>query len=288
MTARKHYHCRDMKSLPVGGAQGLFLIFTLLVVLCSRGAIAQEPSFDRERYYHAVEYCRQNTWPNPMLLSPDKQILCFSGNIFLNMDLSIAQDLNQDGLFVVRSPGGNEKPAIELSELLRDRHATVVVYDYCFSACAEYFLIASHQTYVLKGALVAWHYPRSGDPNHPFCTSLIEPLDGGPKKLVRGPCNASGDQVAYRGYPAAVQFFKSRTVDARFEAPPDSRYVRKIVSSIYAESRVYRDIAWTIHPRFYPKLFKTKIVYEAYPESQSEVDDMLIRLHWNVRIIYDP
>ena len=60
------------------------------------------------------------------------------------------------------------------------------------------------------------------------------------------------------------------------------------MSGIYEESGVFHDIAWTINPRFYPKLFKAKIVYEAYPESQSEVDDMITRLHLNVRVIYDP
>lgn len=223
-----------------------------------------------------------------MVLSPDKKILCFNGEIGANVDLSLANELEKDGFFVVRSPGGRTKSAMELSDLLRDRHATVIAYDYCFSACAEYFLIASHLTYVLKGTLVAWHYPRSSDPNYPLCTSLYDPLDGGPAKLYRGPCNSFGDLAVYRRFPAEVQFFKKRAVSATFEAPPDSRYVRKIISSMYAESGRYRDVAWTIHPRFYPHLFKTKIVYEAYPESQSDVDEMLARLHWNIRVIYDP
>jgi len=100
--------------------------------------------------------------------------------------------------------------------------------------------------------------------------------------------SSSGDGIGCSTYPAITQFFKERAVSAAFEAPPDSRYVRKIISSIYAESAVFHDVAWTTHPRFYPGLFKTEIVYEAYPESQSEVDDMLARLHWNIRIIYDP
>lgn len=273
----------------------------VLFILSIRQGNAQEPAVDRDRYYSAVEYCRRDAWPtwpspvsawprrpNPMVLSPNKQILCFDGVIAPDIDLPTAKDLEQDGLFVVRSSGGNGKSAIELSNLLRDRHATVIAHDYCFSACAEYFLIASHLAYVLKGTLVAWHYPRSSDPGHPLCTSLLEARDGGPKKLFRAQCNATGDQVAYRGFWLDVQFYKDRAVSSGFESPPDSRYVRKIISSMYAESGRYRDIAWTIHPRFYPYLFKTKIVYEAYPESQSEVDEMLARLHWNIRIIYDP
>jgi hypothetical protein len=43
---------------------------------------------------------------------------------------------------------------------------------------------------------------------------------------------------------------------------------------MYTETGVYRDVMWTLHPRHYPSLFKTKIYYEAYPESQEEVDEM--------------
>jgi hypothetical protein len=279
-------NCQWLVAFP--NAPWLLVLSILTLVSCSSEGHAQEPTFDRDSYYRAVDYCRRSAWPNPMVLSPDKQILCLNGAIAPNMDLSPAKDLEQDGLFVVRSSGGSAKPAMELSDLLRDRRATVIAYDYCFSACASYFLVASHLTYVLKGTLVAWHYPRSGDPRRPLCTSLLEPLDGGPKKLYRAPCNASGDQAVSRGFPADTRFFKDRAVAGVFEDPPDSQYVRKIISGIYAESAVYHDIAWTIHPRFYPKLFKTKIVYEAYPASQIEVDDMLARLHWNIRVIYDP
>jgi hypothetical protein len=226
-----------------------------------------------------------------MNLSPDKRVLCFTGVISRNMDVSLANDLKDDGLFVVRSPGGYVGPAVALSDIIRDRHATVVVYDYCFSACADYFLIASYQTYVLKGTLVAWHNPQSIDPNHPYCSSLAKLRDGEPKKLLRGPCREATfvDRAAYRTHwPGAIQFYKERTVDPRFEAPPDSRYVRRIVTGLYEQTGAYHDIAWTLHPRYYPGLFKTKIFYEAYPESQDEVDDMLARLHLHLKVIYDP
>ena len=64
--------------------------------------------------------------------------------------------------------------------------------------------------------------------------------------------------------------------------------MRRIVTSLFKETGADRDIGWTIHPRYYPRLFKTKIVYEAYPESQDEVDDMLARLHENWKVICDP
>jgi hypothetical protein len=274
-------------------AQWRFISFLALVLIVnSGGACAQEQAFDRERYYRAVEYCRQYAWPGRLNLSPDRQILCFSGAISQkDMDVSLARDLKENGLFVVRSFGGFPSPAITLSNLVRDRHATVVVYDFCFSACAEYFLIASYQTYVLKATLVAWHNPQSSDPNHPYCSSLVTPRDGEPKRLRRGPCEKTAfvDQAATSvHWPAEIQFFKERTVDPLFDSPPDSLYVRKIVTGLYAEMGVDHDIAWTIHPRYYPQWFKTKIFYEAYPESQNEVDKMLAALGLNTKVIYDP
>ena len=260
------------------------VVATLGLVLCSGHSRAQQ-GHDRESYYRAVEYCRSHV-SQPMALSPDKQVLCFDGAIARDMDVSLARSLNEEGLFVVRSSGGNEAPAIVLSDLIRDRRATVVAYDYCLSACAVFFLVASHQTVVVKGTLVAWHYPA----NESLCTSVQVPRDGGPKKLRRGPCrnDSSGKRTYSAETPAQIRFFKERAVNPLFEAPPDSLYVRKIIRNRYAETGVYRDIAWTIHPRYYPTLFKTKIVYEAYPASQGDIDNMVSQLHLDIRVIYDP
>jgi hypothetical protein len=222
-----------------------------------------------------------------MTLSPDKHTLCFDGEITPNMHVSLMSDLEEGGLFVVRSAGGRTDSAIELANLIRDRHAMVVVYDICASACAEFFLTASEQTYVLKGALVAWHNPRSADPAHPLCAFVTPPRDGEPRKLRRGPCPEGHDPVEAHS-PLEAKFFKERAIDPSFESPPDSLYVRKRLTSLYAETAVDRDIGWTLHPRYYPHLFKTKIVYEAYPESQDEIDEMVARLALGIKVIYDP
>jgi hypothetical protein len=218
-----------------------------------------------------------------MNLSPDKQVLCFTGPISQNMDVSLANDLKDDGLFVVRSPGGFAGPAIALSGIIRNRHATVVVYDYCFSACAGFLLVASHQTYVLKSALVAWHHFQSDE----LCTFLTAPRDGEPKKLQRGPCQHGGE-YGYTNSPKLIEFFKERAVNPPISIPPDSLYTRRIVRNLYVETAVFQDIMWTLHPRYYPRLFKTKIIFEAYPESQDEVDSMRASLRLKTKVIYDP
>jgi len=115
--------------------------------------------------------------------APTVRVLCFDGMIARDLDVSRANGLMQDGLFVVRSSGGNAAPAIELSNLVRDRHATVVIYDHCFSACAVFFFVASYQTYVLKCGLVVWHNPVSPYADRPFCNTLNVPFTGSPMML---------------------------------------------------------------------------------------------------------
>jgi hypothetical protein len=112
--------------------QWLFVFLALLLLLHPRAAIAQQESFDRERYYRAVKYCRQSALlglvtirPSTMTLSPDKQILCFDGKIVPNIRVSLMEDLEDGGLFVVRSLGGRTSEAIVLANLIRDRHASL-------------------------------------------------------------------------------------------------------------------------------------------------------------------
>lgn len=267
--------------------------FTFLLsigFLClARVASAQDGAIDRDSYYRAVSYCRTNSllhWA-PMTISPNKHIVCFDAPMTPNLDVSLTKTLDLGGLFVVRSAGGREDKAIELANLIRDRHATVVVYDYCFSACAEFIMTAPDRTYVLKGGLVLWHNPRSSDPNRPYCAFLTTPRGGGPRMLRRGPCWEGHNTVEYSS-PSQAQYFRERAFDPSSVMPPDSIYVRKRVTSLYGETGLDRDILWTLNPRYYPHLFKANIIFEAYPQSQEEVDEAAVRLGFKATIIYDP
>jgi len=262
-----------------------FAFMALLVLLNPDESRAQEQVFDKESYHRVVDYCRGPV-PRPMALSSDQRILCFDGWADDGMDLSLARDLGENGLFVVRSFGGHAATAIALSYLLRDRHATVVVYDYCVSACASYFFIASNQTYVIEGSLAAWRNLASGFAD---CTSLKVPRDQGPKKIQRVPCPDTlvKDIAKHKAVISTVnRFYSERTVNPVFEPPPDSFRVRRALKNLYEETGVYPNVAWTLNPRYH-EAFKTKILYEAYPKSQEDVDAMVARLHLG-RVIYDP
>lgn len=222
----------------------------------------------------------------PMALDLDKRVLCFVGEIRSELDVSIANRLEDGGLFVMRSAGGNPLSAVRLAEALRERHATVVVYDYCLSACASYLLVASTKAFVLKNTLVAWHHPVS-----PYlCPSVEQETGSGARRLVRDTC--SDAPADYRsGYEYSKElvawFFSTRAVAPPFDNPPQSIVVRRALLNRFAASGEYPpNLLWTWNPRYYVNKIKTKITYEAYPQSQDEVDALAGRLQ--VRVIFDP
>lgn len=277
-------------------ASAFFASIAKLAALCavafvSCGASTANASWadvsddEKASLYRAVEICGRMT-KRPMGLDLDKRVLCFDGQIMAGLDVSIAERLEDGGLFVVRSFGGNPTSAINLAEVLRERHATVVVYDYCFSACASFLLVASAKAVVLKRTLVAWHH-RVGP--H-LCPSLEKAKDNGPRRLEKTLCpDAPAKYQRADKYSKELfeWFFSKRAATALFENPPQSIVVRRILQNKFGEKGEYpANLMWTWNPRYYASHLKTKITYEAYPESQDEVDALARWLP--VRVIYDP
>ncbi|WP_441237497.1 hypothetical protein [Bradyrhizobium sp. 930_D9_N1_4] len=278
----------QVKSAVFRSLTGLLLFCTFTLLLFGPSG-AQENLFDKEAFHRAADYCR-SVVVRPIALSDDQAILCLDGRIEKDVDVSLAKKLKEGGLFVVRSAGGDIAFAIALAEELRERRATVVVYDQCLSSCANYLLIASDRAYVLKGSLVAWDY-ESSDPALPSCAKFaMEKTRDGDYRLQRGSCRPlPADEAQWREILLAqTGFYKERMVDPHFEPPPDNRYLRRVVKSLYPDTHAYHHIGWTLHPRYFARLFKTKIVYESYPEGQAEVDEMVARLRLDMRVIYDP
>jgi len=241
---------------------------------------------DKFVYERAVEYCRGSV-TRPIALNDDKSILCFDGWITPNLDVSLVDNLKQNGFFVVRSFGGSVETGIALADRLRDKHAIVIVYDYCNSACASYLFIATDQTVVRKNSIVVWHHIQSGLSD---CFQMRTSGDEGPKSLQRSPCPdvPAEEQVSHwRVKTLSDKFFKERTVPPGFDPPPQSFHVRKVLKRILDATGAYPDVGWMWNPRFYKNVLKTNVSYEAYPESQAEVDEMVARFHFR-RVIYDP
>ena len=277
-------HLKQRQRIAIGRLASLSGLF--LVCLNLRIGYAQEPASDKAAYARAVEYCRGSV-TRPIALSDDKRTLCFDGWITPNQDISLVEGLAENGLFIVRSFGGAIATAIALANLLRDKHAVVVVYDYCNSACAGYLFIASAQTYVVRDTIVAWHPWVSGLPD---CSQMKVSDDGGPKSLEKWPCPdvPLEQQAGYQQVRALHEkFYTERTVDRKFKFPPQSFHVRKVLKNMLDGTGTYPDVAWMWNPRFYKNVLKTKVSYEAYPESQDEVDEIAARFHFR-RMIFDP
>jgi hypothetical protein len=262
-----------------------FAALCTLAFVCWGSEISQAQQPDFGVYARAVEYCRGDV-KRPMALDLDKRILCFDGAILSGSDVSSANALEANGLFVVRSSGGEASAAMALADLIRDRRATVVVYDYCISACASYLLVASDEAFVMKDTLVAWHHTIE-----PLCPSLEVSKDGGPKRLEKSACSDTPPeyQSGYREFKDLNdKFYEARVVDPLFETPPESFTIRKILRSMFEGTGRYPNVTWTWNPRYYASTLKTKITYEAYPNSQAEVDALVSKLRVRHRVLYDP
>ncbi len=161
---------------------------------------------------------------------------------------------------------------MEIANVLQDKNALVVIYDYCLSACAGFIFIASAETFVTRDTIVAWHAPCSG-------TSIKEDTFAEKEKRCATIIPPS-------------EFFNRRAVDRRtrveqFVYSPQSEHTRKMVQIAYDGAEYYGDVFWMWNPRHYNSYFKAKIAYESYPASQSEVDEIAKKLRLP-NIIYDP
>jgi hypothetical protein len=218
----------------------------------------------------ALKYCRN--FAGMVGLNDDHTILCFDSRIIPGQETTSIRDLTDGGMFVIRSSGGAVKTAIEIADVLREKNALVVIYDYCLSACAGFIFIASAETFIARDTIVAWHAPCSSASMKEYtfaekekrCAAMIPPSE----------------------------FFERRAIDRRkgveqFVYSPQSLYTKKMVRIAYDGAVNYRDLFWTWNPRYYKNYFKAKITYESYPASQSEVDKITQRLRLP-NIVYDP
>ena len=234
-------------------------------------------------YADALAYCRGDVLRRAVLRE-DKRVLCFDGLIGDPAESRLVIFLAYGGFFVVRSAGGELRTIVELANILLAKRATVIVNDYCLANYANYLFIASVATFVPKDSLVAWrNVIEAGE-----CAGFSETSDPGAPHFGSGPCasefrdgrrNEDAEQVKYKFYELRVR---------KFQQPPESIAVRGILKRKFEETGKYpEDVFWTLNPRFYSK-YRTKVVFEAYPQSQDEVDAIAARVGPHESIIYDP
>ena len=188
--------------------------------------------------------------------------------------------------------------AARIATMLEDKKATVVAYDYCLSACASFFFIASVRTYVMKDSIVAWHY---GSERRSVCEEFGSDylsIDGTwyPTKQR---CYEYTEGIS-KGFKelrsTLMPFLKRRVVDPNrydfFVAPPQSMHIEGMLESKPRDIVKNREKMWTWNPRYYKSALKTEVYYEKYPAHQDEVDALMRRFFGrdtgSNTVLYDP
>ena len=146
---------------------------------------------------------------------------------------------------------------------------------------------------VRERSIVGWHLADSGLPDCFRMTSSGD--DDAPKILQRSPCAGVQEEplAMYKRVRAlSLGFYQERTLIPGTELKlglyvPQSFHVRRALKNMMDGTGNYPDVFWTWNPRYYPNLLKTKVTYEAYPESQDEVDEIAAEM-FDFRVIYDP
>jgi hypothetical protein len=201
-------------------------------------------------------------------LSEDRSILCFDGAIDSYLDLTPVLRLKNEGTAVVRSVGGSGPMAMTIADVLWEKNATVVVRNYCLSACANALFVASQQTYVLAYTVVAWH----GGPGDCSDKTAVAAL----KRIYRE-CNDYGRS-----------FYTKRGLGRDHMIAPPTKQTRDRFYFAIGETYEKRSVFWMWHPANHRSYFKDRVTYEAYPDSQIAVDAIFMGRHFRtIRVIYD-
>jgi hypothetical protein len=261
-------------------------LILLFVVVAGRPGHSAPAEISPTAIAAARTYC--SSVKHSILLNADRTILCFDGRINHDLDVGIFHNLKDHGVFVIRSPGGYSHVAMAFANILRAKDATVVLYDHCLSACANYVLIASNRTYVTKGTIVAWHHVRNGP------LPLTKCLNENRANLQKKYREYYGDQ--YRPWHAdavckeselLLTFFKDRSIGDGHTLEPQTIYTKKMWTLAVQQRGDKASVFWMWNPKNQHDYFKSRITYEGYP-TEDEVGEFVSRLQYLAPIVYDP
>jgi hypothetical protein len=256
------------------GCIGIIVLFFFLSKHCHselRTIPPDETSSELTKARSAANFC--SSYENTIKLNEDGSILCFDGPIQLGLKMQEIHRLNRHGLFVVRSRGGDFHTATAIADILLEKNATVVIHDYCLSACANYLFVATNKTYVLQDSIVAWHGGASA------CTNYLDIFGG--IRYDAGVCKMLNSREQ--------EFFRKRDLVRFFTSQPPTRYTKEIFEILVSDYNGNKSVFfWMWNPKNHRDFFKKRIIYESYPNSQHEVNEIINRFNLGIHAIYDP
>ena len=204
---------------------------------------------DIDRIEHAVMECSTEIAARPpsRLLIKIRHTVCFVGIFNLGVEDEIIPLLDDGGVLIIKSAGGNGVAAARLGTSLLDKKIDVGVIDYCLSACANWVFLAGRYKYISDGAFVGWHgVPQKPDPR---------------AKLL----DHAGMLTLF--YELSNQVFERAAIDTRLARDPDkgSDEYLQWSAKVKPNSMSY----WTWNPITLRQRFKVGgIVYAWYPSDR--------------------
>jgi hypothetical protein len=191
----------------------------------------------------------------------------------------------------MRSQGGDPATALRLSDILRERRVTVILYDYCLGACADY-VFAANRTFVKRNTIVAWN--GSLDPRFGMVSQGSSCHSTGPRTEPRKLFDQNGVPTKEPVSPwcewdeLIKEFFQSRGLDSGYIHKPQTDYTNKKVQSALMKEPDRKKVFWMWNPKNYGDYFKSKVSFQDYPQSQREVDRLVAQYKLGVRVVFDP
>jgi hypothetical protein len=165
----------------LGAAAAAVRITHMLIALVtgfSAGSSSASENAEAKRLRSAVEECRTAASPmhgRTVQLFETTNAVCFIGRFDRFISESILPKLSDNRkVFVAKSPGGYVIDAARVGIHVFEKRIDVAVFDFCFSACANYVFLAGRRKYVAEGTLLAWH----GAPRTEKLTAGEKVLDG--------------------------------------------------------------------------------------------------------------
>jgi len=93
-----------------------------------------------------------------------KDVLVFDGFITPQSSEKIMASIDGVDLLLIRSGGGDGASGLAIGKALRAKNITVVVNEYCLSACANYIFIGAPRKSLGPGAVLGFHGGLTGSP----------------------------------------------------------------------------------------------------------------------------
>jgi hypothetical protein len=84
-------------------------------------------------------------------------IACFEGGVSAQAAHWFEAQIDPIAQLVIRSPGGSGSAGVDIAETLLEWRTDIIVWDFCYSACASYLFVAGRKKIVPEPGVIGFH-----------------------------------------------------------------------------------------------------------------------------------